>query len=215
MRRSFIVAIAALFLPIASLEAHPGQVDPNGCHYEKAAKKRHCHPERATVDARAKQEKPRAGDEGVFDGPLLWVSDGDTLRIRVRGEAMDVRLADVDAPERDQPYGWEAKLTLIDLVRGAHIVLVPRDVDQYGRVVGYVWVGDLDVNRELVKRGAAWFYAEYAQSDDLYQEEERARAAKIGLWALPAHDRIEPWEWRRRERAASGRVQRDRNRSEE
>ncbi len=218
MRRFFMasLSIGALLLSIATLSAHPGQVDRHGCHYEAAAKKRHCHPERTTSDPITKPLGfPKPGDEGVFDGPLAWVSDGDTLRVRVRGQGMDVRLADVDAPERDQPYGWQAKLELIELVRDAHIVLVPRDIDQYGRVVAYVWVGDVEVNRELVKRGAAWFYAEYAQSDDLYREEERARATKVGLWVLPSGERIEPWEWRRRERESSGRAQRRRSTSGE
>lgn len=218
MRRFFttVISSAALFAPVGALHAHAGDVDAHGCHYEKAANRRHCHPERATSKERgAHLRPPKPGEEGVFDGPLAWVSDGDTLRVRVRGREMDVRLADVDAPERDQPYGWQAKLALIDLVRDAHLVLVPRDVDQYGRVVAYAWAGDLEINRELVKRGAAWFYAEYAQSDDLYNVEKQARATKIGLWALPAHERVEPWEWRRRERESSGRALRGGNASGE
>lgn len=204
MWRLFI-AVLAVLLPLALSDAHPGQVNREGCHFDKAARERHCHPERAAVAAAALRA-PKPGDEGVFDGPLAWVGDGDTLRVRVRGREMDVRLADIDAPERDQPYGWESKLQLIDLVRGQHIVLAPRDVDHYGRVVAYVWVGDLQINRELVKRGSAWFYPEYAASDALYEEEQRARAAKAGLWALPAGERIEPWEWRRRKRESHERT---------
>lgn len=218
MRRLVTAAITtgALVVPIAVLDAHPGQVDRNGCHHGKSAAQRHCHPERAAFEQSATRTgTPKPGDEGVFDGPLAWVSDGDTLRVRVRGQEMDVRLADVDAPERDQPYGWRAKLELIDLVRDAHIVLVPRDVDQYGRVVADAWVGEVEISRELVKRGAVWFYAEYAQSDDLYREEQRARSAKIGLWALPSQQRVEPWEWRRRVRESSGRAQRKRSTSGE
>ncbi len=199
-RRMIIAGIVAL-LPLTLVEAHPGQVNRKGCHFDRAANERHCHPERVREAAGARTA-PKAGDEGVFDGPLVWVSDGDTLRVLVRGREMEVRLADIDAPERDQPHGWRSKLQLIDLVRDQHIVLAPRDVDQYGRIVAYVWVGDLEINRELVKRGAAWFYPEYAESDALYEEEERARAAKQGLWALPASERIEPWEWRRRARAS-------------
>jgi|GEM_PF-1257291 endonuclease YncB( thermonuclease family) len=194
--RAFFLAL--VLAPLA-LQAHPGAVDRDGCHYDRAKRERHCHPARVQ---RAPTSSPRAGDEGVFDGPVTWVSDGDTLRVRVRGNEMDVRLADIDAPERDQPYGWEAKLALIDLVRGRHVVLVPRDVDQYGRIVAYVWVEDLDVNRELVKRGAAWFYPEYARSADLYDEEQRARDARVGLWGLPVNERVEPWEWRRQRREA-------------
>lgn len=205
-RRFFIAAVAVL-LPLSLSDAHPGQVNRKGCHFDKAARERHCHSERATGGTGA-PTVPKSGDEGVFDGPLAWVGDGDTLRVLVRGREMEVRLADIDAPERDQPYGWESKLQLIDLVRGQHIVLAPRDVDQYGRVVAYVWVGNLEINRELVKRGSAWFYPEYAASDALYEEEQHARTAKAGLWALPAGERVEPWEWRRRKRASHERTRR-------
>ena len=200
MCRMIVVGIVA-FLPLTLVEAHPGQVNRKGCHFDRAANERHCHPERAREAAGARTA-PKAGDEGVFDGPLAWVSDGDTLRVLVRGREMEVRLAHIDAPERDQAHGWQSKLRLIELVRDQHIVLAPRDVDQYGRIVAYVWVGDLEINRELIKRGAAWFYPEYAESDALYEEEQRARAAKVGLWALPASERLEPWEWRRRARKA-------------
>lgn len=202
--RFFTVGIV-LALPLTLADAHPGQVNRKGCHFDRSASERHCHPERAKGTSTTRIQ-PKAGDEGVFDGPLAWVSDGDTLRVIVRGREMEVRLADIDAPEREQPYGWEAKLQLIDLVRGQHIVLRPRDVDQYGRIVAYVWAGSVDVNRELVRRGSAWFYPEYAESDALYQEEQRARAARSGLWALPLSARVEPWEWRRRQRESRERT---------
>lgn len=212
--RHCLLAGIAMSLPLALCDAHPGHVNRKGCHFDRAANERHCHPERATAPT-GTHEPPKPGDEGVFDGPLVWVSDGDTLRVLVRGREMEVRLADIDAPERDQPHGWASKLALIDLVRGQHLVLKPRDVDQYGRVVAHVWVGDLDINRELVRRGAAWFYPEYAESDALYEEEGIARNAKVGLWALPASERVEPWEWRRRARASQERTPARRKRSEE
>jgi endonuclease YncB( thermonuclease family) len=125
---------------------------------------------------------PRAGDEGVFYGPLLRVKDGDSLVVRVQGVEMDFRLADVDAPEIDQPYGQ------------------PIDTDRYGRTVAYVWNGDTYLNEQMVKRGAAWFYAEFARGKALYDVEQEARDAKRGLWALPLKDRIEPHLWRERKR---------------
>jgi endonuclease YncB( thermonuclease family) len=76
-------------------------------------------------------------------------------------------------------------------------VIVPSDTDRYGRTVARVWVDDLDVNRELVRRGAVWFESEYAKDDALFREEQAARAAKKGLWANP---HIEPWIWRERRR---------------
>ena len=199
-----------LLLICVSAGAHPGALDAQGCHWDAAKKARHCHQQAAGDASRALQRStvPKAGEEGILDGRLLWVTDGDSLRVLVKGRDMEVRLADIDAPERDQPHGWESKLQLIDLVRGKHIVFAPLDVDGYGRIVARVWAGEIDVNRELVKRGAAWFYPEYARDEELYLEEQRARDAKLGLWALPLEQRQEPWTWRRQGREASERKRR-------
>jgi endonuclease YncB( thermonuclease family) len=143
---------------------------------------------------------PRAGDEGVFYGPLVRVKDGDSLVAKIQGVEMDFRLSDIDAPELDQPYGREAKRELLSLAAGKQLVLMPLDTDSYGRTVAHVWVGNTYLNRELVRRGGAWFYARYARDETLYDVEQEARAAKRGLWALPLRDRIEPWVWRERRR---------------
>jgi len=113
---------------------------------------------------------------------------------------MDFRLADVDAPEIDQPYGQQAKRELASLAAGKQLVLKPIDTDRYGRTIAHVWNGDTYLNEQMVKRGAAWFYAEFAHGPTLYGVEQEARKAKLGLWALPLKDRVEPWVWRERKR---------------
>jgi endonuclease YncB( thermonuclease family) len=74
------------------------------------------------------------------------------------------------------------------------------DTDRYGRTVAHVWNGEMQLNTEMVKRGGAWFYAEFAHGAALYDVEQDARNAKRGLWALPLDDRLEPWVWRERAR---------------
>lgn len=143
---------------------------------------------------------PRAGDEGVFYGPLVRVKDGDSLVAKVQGVEMDIRLSDVDAPELDQPYGRTAKQELMTLASGQQLVIMPFDTDRYGRTVAHVWNGSTHLNAEMVKRGAAWFYAEFARNEALYDVEQEARNAKRGLWVLPLKDRVEPWVWRERKR---------------
>ena len=145
-------------------------------------------------------QPPRAGDEGVFYGPLVRVKDGDSLIAKVQGVAMDFRLADVDAPELDQPYGGQAKQELAAIAAGRQLVLVPIDTDRYGRTVAHVWNGNTYLNAEMVRRGAAWFNVEFARSETLYDAEQEARNAQRGLWKLPLKDRVEPWVWRERKR---------------
>jgi endonuclease YncB( thermonuclease family) len=188
---------------IASL-AHPGGVDEQGCHASKKSGESHCHPERL----RAKQlstcdlkRAPRAGEEGVFHGPLIRIRDGDTFEVKVQGVVMPFRLAEVDAPESDQPWGKESRNELAALIAGKELVLAPFDTDRYGRTVAFAWVGETCVNEEMVNRGAAWFYSQYSSSDFLFHVEENARNDRRGLWALPLKDRIEPWVWRHDKRS--------------
>jgi endonuclease YncB( thermonuclease family) len=149
-----------------------------------------------------REHPPKPGDEGVFYGPLVKVVDGDSLNAKVQGVVMRFRLQGVDAPEHDQPYGTESTALLRRLTRGPgqQLVLVFDDVDKYGRVVVQAWVGDLELNAEMVRRGAAWSESVFARDDRLYWIEQEARERKVGLWALPAKNRIEPWEWRKRKR---------------
>jgi endonuclease YncB( thermonuclease family) len=199
-----LVLLAGLVLGVA-VHAHPGSVGADGCHQDSAQGTRHCHPERRHKRAGAlpkfsAEHPPRPGDEGVFFGPVVRVADGDTLRVKVQGVAMDFRLSQIDAPEKNQPYGDRARAELLRLVSGRQLVLVPIDTDRYGRTVADVWAGNRNVNRELVKSGHAWFYDEFSQDAALYELEQQARSAKRGLWALPPAQRIEPWRWRREQR---------------
>lgn len=197
-----VVALLTIVMSASVAFAHSGAVDAQGCHRGSGGK-RHCHPERATATKHDLSRRPRAGDEGVFEGSLLWVTDGDSLRVSMRGRDSEIRLADVDAPEREQPYGWQAKLRLIDLVRDQDLLIVPRDVDQYGRIVAWVWAGNTLVNRELIASGAAWFFARYAEDDAFYHVERQAREARRGLWSLPVEKRKEPWVWRKEQQGRS------------
>ena len=108
-----------------------------------------------------------------------------------------MRLAGIDSPEHGQPWGEESRTALAGLVTGKRVWLEPEDTDRYGRTVARVYVGELDVNEELVRRGDAWVYRRYAKDERLFALEEEARAARRGLWALPARDRVPPWKWRK------------------
>lgn len=150
------------------------------------------------VCERHKAFEPGNASTTSLAAELVWVMDGDSLRARIAGELVEVRLADIDAPEYGQPYAWEAKLALIDLVRAQRLTLVPREVDRHGRIVARVWAGEMDLSRELVSQGAAWFYPAYAKNPTLREHEQRARIANRGLWGLEG-SRVAPWVWRKQQ----------------
>jgi hypothetical protein len=88
-------------------------------------------------------------------GRVVAVSDGDTLTLQVAGrESVRIRLAGIDAPELDQPYGAQARRALTALARHGTARVEVVDRDDYGRLVGTVYVGGRNINAALVAEGA-------------------------------------------------------------
>ena len=59
-----------------------------------------------------------------------------------------------------QPYGEEAYRALESKVLGTKVKVVIMDVDRYRRMVGILYLGNTDINREMVQEGFAWAYRE-------------------------------------------------------
>ncbi|MGF1643553.1 MAG: class I fructose-bisphosphate aldolase [Thiotrichales bacterium] len=99
-----------------------------------------------------------------------------------------VRIAAIDAPERKQPFGQQAKRAMSDLVFGRDVVVESHKKDRWMRDVGRVTVDGVDVGLELVARGLDWHYKKYqgeqSPSDrSAYSSTESAvRSRRIGLW---------------------------------
>jgi endonuclease YncB( thermonuclease family) len=130
-------------------------------------------------------------------GRVVAVSDGDTLTLQAAGrESVRIRLAWIDAPELDQPYGAQARRALTALARYGTARVEVVDRDDYGRLVGTVYVGGRNINAALVAEGAAWVYRRYYRDSQLPVLEAQAKAARRGLWGLPAWQRVPPWVWR-------------------
>lgn len=134
-------------------------------------------------------------------GHVVAIADGDTLTLLVDRVEHRIRLAEIDTPERGQDWGTRARQALAARVFRQDVTVEVIDVDRYGRIVGRVRHGDVDVNRALVADGHAWVYRQYLTDRSLLEDERAARAAGRGLWALP--DPIAPWDWRRGDRVAA------------
>ena len=114
-----------------------------------------------------------------------------------------IRLAEIDTPERRQPYGSKARQALADLTFQKDVAVLYVDTDRYGRTIGRIYVGEVDVSAELVHSGAAWVYRQYSTDPSLLDLEKEAKAAKRGLWGLPEAQLTAPWLWRRGKRKSS------------
>ena len=91
---------------------------------------------------------------------LVSVSDGDTIRARVDGREERVRYIGIDTPEHGRPCYAPATRANAELLESGPLRL-EYDVerrDRYGRLLAYVYAGDVFVNAELVRRGFARRY---------------------------------------------------------
>lgn len=118
------------------------------------------------------------------------VYDGDTLSLR---DGRKVRLLQIDTPELGSGdcYSRAARTALLSLAPIGKPVVLEIDptldrTDRYGRILRYVKRNGVNVNVELVRRGAAapYFYrgdrGRYATT--LLRAARRAKASKLGLW---------------------------------
>lgn len=129
-------------------------------------------------------------------GRVTGIVDGDTIRVRVNGIQVTVRLYGVDAPEKRQPFGARAKAFTGSLAFGKDVRLIVRSRDRNQRWIAEVLIADGEsLNEQLVRSGYAWWFRRYAMNAAALRSfEEEARNARRGLWKDPRP--IPPWEWR-------------------
>jgi endonuclease YncB( thermonuclease family) len=154
-------------------------------------------------------------EQHALDVRVTQIIDGDTI------EAIDsnrlkhrIRLAGIDAPEKDQAFGDRSRQNLAKLLAGKVVRIEWTVQDRYGRFVAIVWLptpevcerpmcidGRLDVNLTQVVDGFAWHFKEYEQEQNrsdrlIYSSaEQSARVSQTGLWRDP--DPTPPWNFRR------------------
>ncbi|MCS6859098.1 MAG: thermonuclease family protein [Abditibacteriales bacterium] len=139
------------------------------------------------------------------------VVDGDTIRLdkQIAGSHI-VRLLGVDAPESNfegkaqEPHGPQAKQFLASLLPVGTTVRIETDMevrDRYGRLLGYVYKGEQNVNMELLRQGHAVTHQIYPNLSHLEEFREAMLEAlnrKRGIWD-PANPLAElPFEFRDR-----------------
>lgn len=115
---------------------------------------------------------------------VTYIVDGDTFEVE-SGER--VRPIGIDSPERGQPYFAEARAKMTELVLNKEVRLEKdiSEIDRWGRLLRYVYVGDLFVNLEMVRLGYANSYTyppDVKYQDQILAAEQEARNAGIGLW---------------------------------
>ena len=127
-------------------------------------------------------------------GRVVRVVDGDTIHVRVDGREETVRYIGVDTPESVKPgarvqcFGKAAAAENRRLVEGRAVRLSydAEARDRYGRLLAYVWRGDLLVNAELIRLGYGKpleIAPNLAHAAQLRRLASAARRERRGLWS--------------------------------
>jgi len=120
--------------------------------------------------------------------------DGDTFKLLTPDSTVvKVRLANIDCPEKKQPFSIRAKEFTSQTIFGKTVCIDVLKKDRYRRSIAIVFYNDsLNLNNQLLTNGLAWHYIKYSKDPELQKMEDVARKNKIGLWQ-EAHA-IPPWE---------------------
>ena len=126
------------------------------------------------------------------------ITDGDTIKFFNKR----MRLHGIDAPEKKQvciknskeySCGKEATDALAKKINGKLVVCKVQDkLDRYNRYIGVCFVGELNLNKWMVRNGYAVAYRRY--SKDYIKDENYAKKNKLGLWS---GNFIYPKKWRK------------------
>ena len=138
------------------------------------------------------------GEAKITDGDTIIIND---IRIRFTGS---------DAPEsyffgktqtcldgkgREWECGNAATQKLKELINNQMVRCTDEGQDRYGRTLGICYVGDMDLQAEMVKSGMAVAYLRY--SNRYEKEQNYAKKVKAGMWA---GEFKQPEVWRRENR---------------
>ncbi len=113
------------------------------------------------------------------------IIDGDTIDVDINGVGYRVRYIGVNTPESDESCYDDATDANANLVAGQTVTLVrdSSNTDRFGRLLRYVYVGNLFVNAQLVQDGwaeAVEYPPDTANADYFHQLETQAARSNIG-----------------------------------
>lgn len=125
---------------------------------------------------------------------VLSITDGDTIHVSIQNKEYKLRYIGINSPEiyeKSEFFGLEASEKNKVLVDGKRVFLIKdrSNVDQYGRLLRYVMVGNTFVNLQLIREGFAIakdYPPDTACSRSFNEAEKLARQEKLGIWNNPS-----------------------------
>ncbi|NNC94938.1 MAG: thermonuclease family protein [Chitinophagales bacterium] len=116
---------------------------------------------------------------------VKWVIDGDTF---LTEDEKKVRMIGINATERDTWFYSEAKFALIDKIKNQTVNLYTDSkspaIDKHGRLLRYVELNGVDINKEMIEEGWAYAFLRYPfdRKIEYKAAEVTAQKAQVGLW---------------------------------
>ena len=129
---------------------------------------------------------------------VVKIVSGDTIHVFVNGDVERVRYIGVAAPDPGDggsdsgaPQGREALQFNRGLTnaKNVRLELDVQERDPEGRLLAYVWLGDVMVNAEMIGHGFGQVVSggpNVRHQDTLLRRQEQARAARVGIWKTAA-----------------------------
>ena len=128
---------------------------------------------------------------------LVEVIDGDTIKVKYNGKTETIRYLLIDTPEvrhptlGKQPGGEEASNRHKELMKAGQVSIefdVGDRMDDYGRLLAYVYIDGKSVQKTLLTEGlgrVAYIFPPNTRYLDEYEKaQETAKEAKLGIWEV-------------------------------
>lgn len=103
-----------------------------------------------------------------INGPVkvIRVIDGDTVDVVWRGMVERIRMLNINTPERGKPGYREATRALRKLIGHEPVMLKferngKPSRGRYGRLLAYLYKGDVNINVEMIRLGHSVYYVKY------------------------------------------------------
>ena len=111
------------------------------------------------------------------------------------GQKQSIRLVGIDTPEKSrkkgqpgQPYSQKATKYLAGLVLNQDVTIESYGTDRCNRILGVVYIGQTNVNLELVRNGYAEVYrgrpSNGFDNEPYWQAEAQAKSEGLNIWSL-------------------------------
>ena len=150
------------------------------------------------------QHKTSTARQTMNAAEVISVIDGDTVRLKTNEKTLQAHLAYIDAPEKEQPFGKQAKQQLSQLVLQKNVLIQSvgdkwliyhrgENINLNMLQLGYAWPSQSLLNRSehQGEKPAQRMLRDYLQAYEIASESQR------GLWGLAHELRVSPWQWRK------------------